>query len=211
MRDRRGGGIVLVCAANVCRSPMGELALRSRFQHRPGLDSVLVESAGVRVGESRPICPDVAGFQDDELWHRLASDHRARALAPETVRHAALVLVASRELRAAVVAAVPERRKIVFTVLEAVWLGRGYVAEAGIGGNDAVTAFQRHLDGMRGLRQLPARAHRVRWRRGQRADPLDIEDGHNRRGSAHQETMRAVFAGTQELAELIAGPRHAHR
>ena len=95
-------------------------------------------------------------------------------------------------------------------LLEAVWLGRGYTADSGVAGSAAVTAFQRHIDGMRGLRQLPAQPRRTTWRR-HRSDPLDIEDGHGRRGSAHQQTMRTVSRAAQELADLIAGPRHAHR
>lgn len=210
MHESRRDGILLVCAANVCRSPLAELAIRARFEHRPGLELVPVDSAGVRVADPRPICPDVARFESDELWRRLAAEHRARPLDPDAVRGAALVVAASREFRAAVVSAVPEQRGVVFTLLEAVWLGRGYVAEAGVAGSAAVTAFQRHIDGMRGLRQLPTQPRRMRWRR-HRPDPLDIEDGHVRRAGAHQQTMRTVAAAAQELADLIAGPRHTHR
>lgn len=205
------GGILVVCAANVCRSPIAAFAIRSRFAAMRGLEHTVVESAGVRVAEALPACPGISAFGSTQDWQELVDRHRSRPLAESEVRQAALVLTASREVRSAVVAISPEQRARVFTLREAVWLGRGYVSDVELGGRVAVEAFQRHIDGMRGLRP-PAHPRRALWRR-RSEHPLDIRDAHGSRSAAHREAVRSAFASGREIAELIAGPartRPAH-
>lgn len=198
------GGILVVCAANVCRSPMAEFALRRSFTEHHRLDGVSVTSAGVRADPSHTVCDDVAVFRDEPAWRQMASQHRPRPLDPDHVRQAVLVVTATRELRSSVVAAIPECRSRVFTLREAVWLGAGYVREARLSPAGSVVAFQQHIDALRGLRPLPTRPSRRPWRRAER-DPLDIVDGHGGRGAGHFAAMRAALAGADELAALIAG------
>lgn len=200
------GGILVVCAANVCRSPIAAFSLRCRLAAMQALGRIAVESAGVRVADTLPACTEVAGFQSGRDWQELAHAHRSRPLAESELRLAALVLTSSRDVRSAVVAIAPEQRSRVFTLREAAWLGRGYVGEAQLGGPAAVEAFQRHIDGMRGLRPPPAPARCAPWGRGAE-HPLDIRDAHGSRSSAHREAVRAAFDSAREIADLIAGPR----
>lgn len=200
--------ILLVCTANVCRSPMAELTLRRALLDVPGFHDVAIASAGVSPAVGSAVCSDVRAFHPGAEWQELSAQHRPRALDADAIAGAWLVLVASRGIRASVVAAAPERRQHVFTLREALWLGSGFVRGRGVTGPAAVAAFWQHIDGSRGLRQLPAPARRAPWQRRDR-DPLDIPDGHNARAAAaHRETVRLVDRTARELASLI-GPRRA--
>lgn len=200
----RPGGILLVCAANVCRSPMAALTLRRALEEAPGFADLPIMSAGVSVGGELGACPLVEGFHDGDRWQQLARAHRSRALDADEVAAASIVLTASRGIRSSVVAAVPDARRKVFTMREAVWLGADALP-TGSTGTAAVAAFQAHIDGRRGLRQLPSPPRR--WFRARRAhDPLDILDGHLSSAAAHRETVRAVDAAARALAALIAAP-----
>ena len=92
--------LLLVCAANVCRSPLAELLLRRELD---GLSEVRVESAGVGASGGARICELVAERHADAPWVRAAQEHRSRSLTPELLASAALVLVADREVRSEVV------------------------------------------------------------------------------------------------------------
>lgn len=200
--------ILLVCTANVCRSPMAEFTLRRAFAGVPGFHDVAIASAGVSPAAESAVCPDVRAFHAGAEWQELAAQHRPHALDVDAIAGAWLVLVASRRIRASVVAAAPERRRHVFTMREALWLGTGFERDRGVTGPAAVAALWQHIDGSRGLRQLPAPARRAPWRR-RAPDPLDIADGHNARAAAaHRETVRMVDRTARELAALI-GPRGA--
>jgi protein-tyrosine phosphatase len=199
------GGILVVCAANVCRSPLIELVLRSRFESHPVLGAVPIGSAGVHVDAVRTICERVGAFREDARWRELAVSHRARQIEPAALRRAALVIAATRGLRSMLVTASPETRSRVFTLREAVWLGEGYVPD----GNRPVERFRDHIHGMRGLRPSPP-ARRRAWRLGD-AEPLDIADRHGARASLHRGTVRDAARAAEELADLIAGAPAALR
>ncbi|GAA1417347.1 protein tyrosine phosphatase [Agrococcus citreus] len=212
MNDHRSGAILVVCAANVCRSPMAELTLRQAFAAMPGFERISVASAGVSAAADQQLCRGVLAVQGDPRWRALASAHRSRRLESREVEAATLVLTASRAIRAAVVAAAPECRRRVFTLREAVWLGAGFERGVDAGavderGADAVDSFWAHIDGSRGLRQLPVAPPRPPWRR-RPPDPLDIVDGHGARTASHRRTVRDVEESARALAALI-GTRRA--
>lgn len=198
------GGVLVVCAANVCRSATAEFALRSRFEAQHRLEGVRVASAGVRTAGAQRVCSRVAAFRGERSWQQMASQHRPRQLDPNEVRGAALIITATRELRSTVVAAVPECRSRVFTLREAVWLGAGYRRDPRLSPAESIAAFQQHIDGLRGLRPLPPVTRRRRWARPQ-LDPLDIQDGHGGRAARHEAAIRGALAGADALADLIAG------
>lgn len=200
------GRILVVCAANVCRSPMAELSLRQAFSDAgAGFAGVEVSSAGISAMAEWPVCVEVRDFDGGPGWGALADAHRSRPLEPEDALAASLVLAASREIRAAVVAAAPASRRRVFTLREAAWLGAGYRGDEGPQGAWAVEAFARHIDGRRGLRPLPAARRTGLARRLQ--DPVDIADAHHSRAGVHRSTVRAVRSAADEIAALITGSR----
>jgi protein-tyrosine phosphatase len=96
-----GAEVLVVCTANVCRSPMAQ-ALLSRRLIDVGSDTT-VRSAGM-LGDGNPPYPEVvsamAGYGLD------VSSHRSRRVTPEDLERADLTLAMAREnLRHAVVTA----------------------------------------------------------------------------------------------------------
>jgi protein-tyrosine phosphatase len=123
--------LLFVCTGNICRSPMAERLAAAALATRLGADAsrVLVHSAGTWGHEGSPMEP----FALDTLA-RLGLDaessgaFRARELTTEMVRSADLVLVASREHRAAVVTMVPRAATRTFTLREFGRLSAGVAA-----------------------------------------------------------------------------------
>lgn len=97
--------VLVVCAGNVCRSPVAAALLADRLR-REGYGFIRVESAGTRVVKPAP--PVLYAL------HALAErgidirDHRARPATPELLRQAALILVMERAQADDVRALVPE-------------------------------------------------------------------------------------------------------
>jgi protein-tyrosine phosphatase len=96
-----GPEVLVVCTANVCRSPMAEALLRQRLA-KAGLDAT-VRSAGM-LAEGEPPRPEVvaalAGYGLD------VSGHRSRQMTADDLGRADLILAMAREnLRYAVVTA----------------------------------------------------------------------------------------------------------
>ena len=112
-----GFGIVVVCTANICRSPMAEAMIRASLRaHGPGAGSVTVSSAGVYGHEGSPIAPGSAaaltalGVPFD--------GHRGRLLTREIVGGGDLVLTMERGHLEAILAGTPEARDRTFTLRE---------------------------------------------------------------------------------------------
>jgi len=182
---------------------MAELTLRSALEGLPGAAELVVSSAGASAAPAHPVCEQVRDFHPGPAWSELAQRHRSRAIEVDQLEEASIVLTASRGIRASVVSAVPARRRRVFTLLEAVWLGADHEPASDGSLPDAVEAFREHIDANRGLRPLPAAGRRLALRP---RDPLDIDDGHVMRPGRHLETIRTVDRVARRLAELIAGP-----
>lgn len=200
------GGILVVCTANVCRSPMAALVLRA------GLGpTVAVSSAGIRAEEGAAICALVASRRGEPGWGAEAEEHRARRVTPEMVEGAGLVLAASREIRGELVRLAPRARARTFTMKEAARLGAGFTP----GGDDLLTEYVGHLNGARVRvppRPAPTAARRLRAflmgvasRGGPSValseDPADIADRHGLGG--HGETLDEVESAVADiLAQL---------
>ena len=113
--DRVSFSVLVVCLANVCRSPLGERLLAHRLEERGVGEAFDVSSAGVRAMEGRAMSPQSAV----ELEVRGGS---AEGFAPTQMsrehRSSDLVLVATRELRSKVLEQFPGLMKRTFTVRE---------------------------------------------------------------------------------------------
>ena len=110
--------ILHVCTGNICRSPMAERLTRAGLEQRLGPDAArfVVESAGTWGHSGAPMEPYALS-----ALQRLGvdgSDFRARELVAEHVAGADLVLVATREHRAAAVVLHPRAARRTFTLRE---------------------------------------------------------------------------------------------
>ncbi|MFB9839150.1 arsenate reductase/protein-tyrosine-phosphatase family protein, partial [Actinoallomurus acaciae] len=109
--------IVVVCTANICRSPMAEVMIRHALRDAgPDAAGVVAESAGVYGHEGSPIAPGSAsalralGIEDD--------GHRGRRLTPAIVAAAVRLLTMEERHREAILAGTPEARDRTFALRE---------------------------------------------------------------------------------------------
>lgn len=197
------GSILFVCAANVCRSPLMQYAFLDAVADA---DEWEVASAGVSAREGARVCRLALPLVRSEAARSLAEAHRS-ARVDEARLQADLVIVASRAERAALARRSPEARWRVFTLSEAVFLGR-YAstrcpAEPAQPGT--VTRYAQLLDEQRGMLVLPRPKKQRRfpglW---EQPHPLDIADGHHRRRRAHTSTLRRVRVEVAELSSQLA-------
>ncbi|MBM9468620.1 arsenate reductase/protein-tyrosine-phosphatase family protein [Nakamurella leprariae] len=113
--------VLVVCTANLCRSPMAERFLGAALQElqeqgvgTEGATGWTVRSAGTRGFQDQPMHP----LSEQVLTERGASadGFRSRPITAEMVRSSGLVLTAAREHRAAVVQLVPAAVRRTFTL-----------------------------------------------------------------------------------------------
>ncbi|HEY0540715.1 MAG TPA: hypothetical protein VGD53_20260 [Actinoallomurus sp.] len=127
--------IVVVCTANICRSPMAEAMIRRALRAGgPDAAGVIVESAGVYGHEGSPITPGSAsaltalGIGEADL-----NGHRGRLLTPAIVGSADLVLTMEERHREAIVAGSPEAGERTFALREFARLVGGEMTPADAG------------------------------------------------------------------------------
>lgn len=192
--------ILVVCAANICRSPLAELILRQTLKGVSGID---VASAGTSARDWRGICPEVEDFRDTESWSALARAHRSRAVSPELLEQAALVLVSCRAVRADVVLASPEVRGRTYTLREAAHLGEGFRQALSAGDLGPVAIYAEYLDRARVVRGT-ASGGRWPWRHSRRADAMDIRDGHGAGARSHRAALEAASAAAATIARQLS-------
>jgi protein-tyrosine-phosphatase len=189
------GRLLVVCTANVCRSPLAAALLAAAL---PGTD---VSSAGVRALDDAPMCAVSA----TALPEALAPDHHARQLTPELVAGSDLVLTMEREQRSAAVRLAPGSQSKVFTLREALALADGLVDRSGAAPVD-VAGLARAMHGTRGLVPLPAVEEPKRrwWQRPvEPEDPLTIEDGHGRSDVSHRAAVDQVADTTDRFVAAL--------
>lgn len=190
--------LLLVCAANVCRSPLAELLLRRDLV---SLSDVRIESAGTKVAEAAVICAAVGDRESGAEWLEAGGAHRSRAVTEELLAEAALILVSDREVRSDVVATLPEARDRVFTFLDAARSVEEFSSEPAPRHAGVVTRFATHLDGRRAVRG-PEVERRSLFRGRREVDRSSIEDGHGHSARAHERSLRAV---SEAMAVIAAG------
>jgi protein-tyrosine-phosphatase len=110
--------ILVVCTGNVCRSPLAEGFLRAALEGRLGGSAPTVSSAGTAGWAGSPaMAESVAAAAERGVD---ISGHRGRALHPDDVSDADLIVGMSAEHRDAVVRLVPEAAGRTFTLKELV-------------------------------------------------------------------------------------------
>ena len=110
--------ILVVCTANICRSPMAEHLLSADLAQQPTTAEVeyVVTSAGIRGWDAAEMDADAAA----EL-RKLGgdpTDFRSKQLTAHDIETAGLILTATREHRTFVLEQVPRALRRTYTILE---------------------------------------------------------------------------------------------
>ena len=199
-----GGGLLVVCTANVCRSPLAQRTFEDAFASS-SLAGTRVTSAGVRAEEGRPMCAVSAkGLDDHDGGLEFAAAHRSHLLTEGDVRSADLVLVMERDHRSAVVRLAPGSQPKVFTLREAEGL-LGVLAERGSEAADGLAGLARALHSVRGFAPLPPEPPKRRWfqRPVEPEDPFTIVDGHGLPEDLHAAAVATVAATAERVAAAM--------
>jgi protein-tyrosine phosphatase len=208
--ENDGRALLVVCAANVCRSPLAEYLLGRALSSLPEFEGHSSSSAGAGVDAVNgvAICERVAehiGASGADF----ARAHRTRVLDAGHVRSASLILTASKVERSAVARLDPSARARTFTVREAAALMNGSAALPPADARASVfERFAAAANARRGLivPAVPIRSRRpARWLFGRdSSDPLDVPDGHTRSRREHLATIADV---ADAVEGIVAGLR----
>ena len=216
MTDR----ILVVCTANVCRSPTTALLLQRGLDRARLGSQVELRTAGTSVSPFSGYCPTVAEVIGPTAGG-LLDRHRSRPLDRDAVEAADLVLVMEREHRGRVVTIAPSASARTFTLREAAALagalrqrrGRshGPAALTGSGGGTLdLPGFVRAMHDARGSTGPVEHPRSLAERVGRAApvDPLDVPDAHVRRLTRHPMVVALLRDGVDSLlAGLLSRPR----
>jgi protein-tyrosine phosphatase len=184
--------ILVVCTANVCRSPLAEIVLQQGMagQHSEFVD---VTSAGTHADAGQPMCAQGAAHAgvDPDV-------HRSRLLSAVDLADADLVLTADRSQRAAAARLDPSCRPRLFTLRQAAGLATAVAQPLAVGAvpegapplpespGDRLRWFVAELDAARGSRA------------GRDEQDDDIEDRHG--PGDHAATVAAVDDASASIA-----------
>ncbi len=197
-------GVLNVCTANRCRSPLAQLflsaALGSHGGSPPPPDGIAVSSAGVWTRGDEPIWP--AAGEEARRRGLSSAGFRSRPITAQLVAEADLVLAATRALRDEVVTMVPAALRRTFTWRELAWLLDG-VGAAQVPGNTPAERVQ-------------AIAGVAAGRRGHLVAPpgpdLDVDDPVGGSPKDLEAATDTILASVLVLAGgLIPAPRGRHR
>ena len=108
--------ILVVCTANICRSPMGAALLRGKIGRRDLSDAWQVQSTGTWASYGSP-ASEFSVLEMSERGLDIA-DHRSQPITDELLRNANVVLVMARNHRDAISAEFPMHAEKVFLFSE---------------------------------------------------------------------------------------------
>ena len=190
--------ILIVCHANVCRSPMAERVFRGALDDQLGAGGAVVEmlSAGTAAWTARPMHPFARAVLSEQGLD--GTDFRSQRLTPALVARSDLVLTATRGQRAAVVGMEPAAVRRSFTLPQ---FGRLTEAVAATG----------PLDGDGPVARLASLVERVPMMRGQLPVPPAEEDEIPDPIGRPIEVFRRCAGDAQRVAEVLARVIAANR
>lgn len=183
--------VLVVCTANVCRSPLVETLLRSRTSGSP----VMLDSAGTAATPGDPFDRRLDPFLDALDIPR--PEHEARGIGDIRLERRDLVLTAERRHRREVVQRDPRLSKRTFTVIEFARLLDAVDVDTVLRGTHELGDRER-LDVL--LRRLgKARSATLA---GSPADD-DLADPHGRASTAYRTCVRRADEATEVVARAL--------
>jgi protein-tyrosine phosphatase len=185
--------LLLVCTANICRSPMAQFALVAGLHRRwgPAAETVQVHSAGTHAQDGAPVAEHSAALLGGRGID--VSGFGSRRLQVDMIAAADLVLAVTRAHRALVVELRPTAAPYVFGLREFAWLLEEVPPEQ-VTGDDLPTRFA----------SLVALAHGQRGRRLPERD-LDLADPYGRRKGAYRKTLRLIDDAVTVVLDRLDG------
>lgn len=106
--------VVIVCTANVCRSPLGEAILKKMVREEDLISLIEVHSCGIwGMDGQKPseLTLQVANENDLDL-----SQHQARSIRPDIIKQADLILCMTPQHRQELIQFFPSKEKKIFTL-----------------------------------------------------------------------------------------------
>jgi protein-tyrosine phosphatase len=191
-----GPRVLLVCTANICRSPAAQRLLAARLGPQ-----IEFSSRGTRSVPGAPICEVSANWV--LMNGGAAAGHTSRQLQLADVRAATLILTASQHQRAKVIELRPSAQVRTFTLTQAAriaqWRGaaiRDGMPDADL--PDRLLWLAEELDAYRGAAARP----------GPDDVPDDLPDPHQ--GAGHTEVFTSLLAAVEAFcAPLLTVPSAA--
>ena len=174
-------GILVVCTANICRSPVAEAALGTALVGT-GLP---VSSAGTHAEDGGGPDPAAAAFVRRELGIRLG--HRTRLLRPAHVDGADLVITMTTAQRSLVAGTAPRAVRRTFTLRELARI------------SELLPPGERY----RGLRELALRCARLRPAVAAAPAELDVEDPYGGSAAAYATSFGQILVSAEVVAAAI--------
>jgi protein-tyrosine phosphatase len=208
--------VLVVCSANVCRSPMAGAVLREVFAGAGLDDQVRVRTYGENATVGAQMCPEMVARAKRRLRTGSLAQHLACQLVPERVEEADLVLTTDRGVRAIVIRSSPAAHPRTFTLRQARELAalcRKEIGGALLALDDPETAMRSFVAEMNQLRGMTDAPH-IESRR-LRARPWvkvavhshDVPDAHQAKG-LHSLTADLLISSAQELARHLTAAAH---
>jgi protein-tyrosine phosphatase len=197
--------VLVVCTANVCRSPLAEGIIQAAFanaaqEHRVDEHLVVVRSAGTDAEPGDPMCPLSAA-----RIHAVPQQHRSRLVTADLLAGADLVVTAERYHRGACARTWPACRPYLFTLRQAAALA-GPIADRLAAGElpEGAPALPDGQDER--LRWLASEMDAARGSLAGMPDGFDdIADSHGAPDPDHEPTMRQVEDAAGTLARAMLG------
>ena len=210
--------VLVVCAANQCRSRAAEVLLGGALADVAG---VAISSAGVLVEAPLPMCAKAERFVMHHGSDPAGVSRRpARMASPHLLADADLILVADRSVRAGVVALDPTARPKTFSLR-----GAGAAAQYVIDHDLVTRARKAHAAGERSVAEMvdgeevvvclalgSGTSEATAWLRAElevaqgHAAPRgghDIADAHTSLRARHSQTLTEVLDATRSLSQLL--------
>ena len=188
--------ILMVCTANICRSPAAERLLALELSRRDLSEdlNVKIGSAGVRGWDAKPMDPEAAAAL--ERRGGTSRGFASRALTEKIVKSASLILTATREHRSELLESYPQALRRTFTMKEFAHLSSlpsmsDAVRESGLlSASDLVDSAYRH-------------------RGGATINNADVADPYGSTSTAHDRAVAEIHAAVRQVAIALATCTHA--